>query len=552
MSRQRRMALVALVCLAAVMVVLLVKPWFMSRGGGGPVPAASVPDLSDHPVYRDYHFGKADHVIDFGTQPVWLPTCMISETMRRDVLLKKALAEQGLEIQFHSFLKGADVNYFLARGDLEVGIGGDMPALSAAANSGVHIVALTQQGFCSIVAREDMLMKELRGKRIAYAFGSNAHYALLQSLASAGLRERDVRLIPLDVTEMPDALADGTINAFSAWEPTPTIALRADMDALKIKEKTGLPFASEVEDVMHACGHDAHTAILLGVAQVLRNFRDIIPGNIKFVFQPSEEAFPGGALPMIQEGLLENPKVDAALALHLDNTLPTGKIAVRHGPSVAGVTSVNITIRGSGGHFAAPHETVDPIVVAAHIIVAIQSLVTRQIDGRKPFVLTFGQVLAGTRDNIIPEEVIIRGDMAATDNELRESIEQNILKLVRNMSLSLGACGEISFWRGYPTLINNPAIAGLVQDIASELIGADNVVSHAPWMTGEDFAFIAEKVPSALWFLGSWDKDKYPSPTRHHDPRFDLDEGCIPMGIELAACMALEYLHRYREGGKLW
>lgn len=234
MSRQRRMALVALVCLAAVMVVLLVKPWFMSRGGGGPVPAASVPDLSDHPVYRDYHFGKADHVIDFGTQPVWLPTCMISETMRRDVLLKKALAEQGLEIQFHSFLKGADVNYFLARGDLEVGIGGDMPALSAAANSGVHIVALTQQGFCSIVAREDMLMEELRGKRIAYAFGSNAHYALLQSLASAGLRERDVRLIPLDVTEMPDALADGTINAFSAWEPTPTIALAKHEDLVVI------------------------------------------------------------------------------------------------------------------------------------------------------------------------------------------------------------------------------------------------------------------------------------------------------------------------------
>ena len=344
----------------------------------------------------------------------------------------------------------------------------------------------------------------------------------------------------------------GVVAVLDGIQATRTIALRADMDALKLNEQTGLPFASEVEGVMHACGHDAHTAILLGVAEVLRNFKNIIPGNVKFIFQPSEEAFPGGALPMIQEGVLENPKVDAAFALHLDNMLPTGKIAIRHGPGVAGVTSVNMNIRGEGGHFAAPHETVDPIVVAAHVIVGIQSMVTRQIDGRKPFVLTFGQLLAGTRDNIIPEEVIIRGDMAAIDDELRESIEQNMVRLINNMSLSLGASGEISFWRGYPTLTNNGAMVELVQDVASVIIGAENVVSHEPWMTGEDFAFIAQKVPSALWFLGSWDSKKYPSPTRHHDPRFDLDEECIPIGIELTASMALEYLYRYREGGKTW
>jgi amidohydrolase len=342
----------------------------------------------------------------------------------------------------------------------------------------------------------------------------------------------------------------GITAVLKGKQSRPTIALRADMDALKLNEQTGLPFASEVEGVMHACGHDAHTAILLGVADVLRSFSDIMAGSVKFIFQPSEEAFPGGALPMIQEGMLENPVVDAALALHLDNTLPTGQVAVRSGPTVAGVTSVNINVMGKGGHFAAPHETVDPILAAAHVIVAIQSMVTRLVDGRKPFVLTFGQFLAGTRDNIIPEEVIIRGDMAAVDDTLRENIEENLIRLVENVSSSFGAKGAVSFWRGYPTLVNDTAMMGLVQDMASEICGVKNVAGHELWMTGEDFAFVAQKVPSALWFLGSWNTQKYASPTRHHDPRFDLDEACIPLGIELFTCMALEYLYRYSEGGK--
>ncbi len=326
-----------------------------------------------------------------------------------------------------------------------------------------------------------------------------------------------------------------------------TIALRADMDALKLQEQTELPFASEVEEVMHACGHDAHTAILLGVAEVLSSMSHVVPGHMKFLFQPSEEAFPGGALPMIEEGVLENPKVDAAFALHVSSNLPTGYISVCSGPSTGGVTAVNIKVKGIGGHFSAPHEAVDPIVVAAHVIVGLQSMVTRQVDYRERFVLTFGQILGGTRDNLIPEEVIIRGDMGAINDKLREDIEQNIERQVKGITESFGASYEVKFWRGYPTLENDPEMVEMVREVAASIVGEDKVLTSESELGGEDFAFFAQKVPAAMWRLGAWDRGKHKVPTRHHDPKFDMDEACIPRGVELTASLALEYLIRNTE-----
>lgn len=193
------------------------------------------PDLSDHPLYRDYKFGDSENVIDVGIQPLWIPPSIITEVMKRDLLLKNALSGLGKEIRFHSFLKGADVNYFLKRGRLEVGVEGDMPALTIAANSNALITStLMQRGFLSIIAKRHILMKKLRGKRIGYAFGSNAHYAVLQALYSDGLNESDVRMIPLDVNEMPHALNKDEIEAFSAWEPTPSIALEMFQDFVVI------------------------------------------------------------------------------------------------------------------------------------------------------------------------------------------------------------------------------------------------------------------------------------------------------------------------------
>ena len=328
-----------------------------------------------------------------------------------------------------------------------------------------------------------------------------------------------------------------------------TVALRADMDALKLKEETGLPFASEIEGVMHACGHDAHTAILLGVAEVLSRIRLSVPGNVKFLFQPSEEAFPGGALPMIEEGVLENPKVDAAFALHIASTLPTGCISVIPGPAIGGVTAVNITIRGPGGHFSMPYGTVDTIVVAAQVLVALQSMVSRQVDYWKPFVLTFGQILGGTRDNIIPAEVIIRGNMASSNYKIRQDIEHNIESVVKGVAEGFGATCEIKFWRGYPTLANDPGMVSIVKEVAAPVISEGKVLAAEPNLGGEDFAFFAQKVPAAMWNLGAWDTSKYKTPTHHHEPKFDLDEACLPLGVELMANIALEYLYRNKKGG---
>jgi len=284
--------------------------------------------------------------------------------------------------------------------------------------------------------------------------------------------------------------------------------------------------------------------MLLGVAEVLSRMSHIVPGKVKFLFQPSEEAFPGGALPMIEEGAMENPAADAAFALHVDPTIPTGRISLRAGASIGGVTAVNIRVKGEGGHFAKPHEAVDPIVVAAHVIVGLQSMVTRQIDYWQPFVLTFGQILGGTRDNIIPAEVIIRGDMAAIDSGLREDVEQNIERLVRGITESFGASGEVEFWRGYPTLENDAGMVALVREVAASVVGEDKVLTQEPRLVGEDFAYFAQKVPAAMWFLGAWDKSKHGVPTPYHDPRFDMDEACMPLGVELTVKLALEYLVR--------
>lgn len=221
----------AILIIAATLLVTVVFPGLREED----LPStASTPDLSSHPIYSNYQFGQDANVIDVGIQPLWLPPGIIAEAMRHDIILRNALAEQGFEVRFHSFLKGADVNYFLQRGDLEVGVAGDMPVLTACATSDILITTLIQRGFSCIVANKHILLEELEGKRVGYAFGSNAHYALLHALSLAGLEETDVHLIPLDVNEMAEALDNGEIDAFSAWEPTPTIATSSYPDQVVI------------------------------------------------------------------------------------------------------------------------------------------------------------------------------------------------------------------------------------------------------------------------------------------------------------------------------
>jgi NitT/TauT family transport system substrate-binding protein len=218
-----------------IIAVILVAAFASLRGGTAEAPAFATPDLSNHPIYRDYEFGDHAGIVNFGIQPLWVPTNIIAEAIRRDLVLAEALADQGLELVLHPFLKGADVNFYLERGDLQVAIGGDMPALSAAAHSNALVASLVQFGMCSVVADAPMLMEDLRGRRIGYPFGSNSHYALLQALSSAGLQETDVHLVALDVNEMPGALDRGEIDAFAAWEPTPSNALARFEDQVVIR-----------------------------------------------------------------------------------------------------------------------------------------------------------------------------------------------------------------------------------------------------------------------------------------------------------------------------
>lgn len=219
-----KIKLVAIIVVPAALLAMAIILLRSEQADNIPITLAP-PDLSDHPIYSNYVFGETDNIIDVGIQPLDVPPGVMSEIMRRDVVLRDSLSDQGLQVRFHPFLKGADINFFLRRGDIEVAMGGDMPTIAAAATSDVVVVTLTKLGPNSIVAREHMMVTDLRGKRVAYALGSNAHYSLLDALADADLSEKDVHLIPLDVTHMPDALVKGEIDAFSAWEPTPTIAL---------------------------------------------------------------------------------------------------------------------------------------------------------------------------------------------------------------------------------------------------------------------------------------------------------------------------------------
>lgn len=334
----------------------------------------------------------------------------------------------------------------------------------------------------------------------------------------------------------------GVMSTLRCASEGKTVALRADMDALKLQEQTNLPFASQVEGIMHACGHDAHTAMLMGVAELLTSIKDKLKGNVKFLFQPSEEAFPGGALGMIEEGAMDDPPVDAVFAWHVMSNLATGKVGVRSGQILGGVTAVNIHVKGVGGHFSTPHLAVDPIVLAANVLVALQSLMTRQVDPMESAVLTFGTISGGTRDNVIGQEVIIRGNLGAMNDQLRYQLAEKIETCAKSVAQSMGGSAELKFWHGYPTTENEADMTEFARKILVQNLGEDNVVEMDRVLGGEDFSYFLQKAPGAMLRLGVWDTEKHREPTHHHHPQFDLDERALPMGVELLSQIAVRYL----------
>ncbi len=324
----------------------------------------------------------------------------------------------------------------------------------------------------------------------------------------------------------------GIVATLNADKPGRCVALRADMDALPLGEVNNLPYASTVAGRMHACGHDGNTACLVGAAMVLCGMADELPGKVKFIFQPAEEGGGGGRV-MCEAGALDDPPVDMAFALHAWPVLALGEVGVRSGPALASTDTPKITIRGAGGHGAHPESCVDPVVVAAHVILALQSISSRFIKPTEPVVVTLSQVHAGTTHNIIPSEAMIEGTIRTLSPEVRQRTHELVRQIATQTAVAYGATAEVEIEPGYPPLINDQGAADLVAEVGEGVVGSEKVVRiEPPSMGGEDFAYYAERVPAAMWRLGVRPKNQTTAPGLH-TPTFDFNDAAIPTAIAM-------------------
>ncbi len=332
----------------------------------------------------------------------------------------------------------------------------------------------------------------------------------------------------------------GVVGLLRGRRKGKTILIRADMDALTVREQTGLEFASENEGVMHACGHDGHMAIGLSTARILSRHRDALMGNVKFVFQPAEE-WPGGAKLMIEEGVMKDPEVDAAIGLHLWNYLPIGKVGVRSGPIMASMDSMKIKIKGRGGHGAIPHDAVDSIVVSSHVVTALQTIVSREIAPIAPCVVTIGTIKGGYGFNIIADSVEMEGTARALDVELQKTLPERIERIIKGVTSGMRANCEFEYIFHHPVTINDEKMARLIEDVSVVAVGQENTVVAEKTMGGEDMAFFLREVPGCYFFLGSSNKEKGLDQP-HHSPQFNFDEDAMSIGVEIFARAVMKYL----------
>ncbi|WP_438446731.1 M20 metallopeptidase family protein [Gorillibacterium sp. sgz5001074] len=332
----------------------------------------------------------------------------------------------------------------------------------------------------------------------------------------------------------------GVIGDLDSGSPGPRVALRADMDALPIQDEKGCEYSSSIPGVMHACGHDGHMAALLGAAKWLSANREVLKGSVRFIFQPAEEISPGGALPMIEAGALEG--VDTIYGVHLWTPFPAGTVYTRGGALMAAADEFVLEIIGKGGHGGLPHETVDSIMVGSHLVVNLQSIVSRNVNPVEPGVISVGMFHAGTGFNVIADRTSISGTVRTFDPELRIQLQDRIGKVLADTCSMFGAEYDLDYKLGYPPVRNHDGEADRVLRVGRELFGADRVAESPLIMAGEDFAYYLEKVSGAFIFVGAGNPDQGITAPHHH-PKFDLDESALLTSAQLLASLAVDRLN---------
>ncbi len=343
----------------------------------------------------------------------------------------------------------------------------------------------------------------------------------------------------------------GVVGVLRGSKPGRTIAFRADMDALPIEEDTGLEYASRNSGKMHACGHDAHTANLMGTAKMLVELTDggqQLNGNVKFLFQPAEEST-GGAKPMIQVGALEDPPVDAVFGLHVSNDLASGEISVKSGVVNSSSDDAVIQVLGEGGHAAHPETAVDSVVVSAHVVTALQTISSREVSHADPVGLTIGKIYGGHWNNMIAPSVTMEVTIRSMNPEIRKSLPERIERIVRGVTESMRADYDFEYRFAYPAVQNDEEMVRLLRETAGKMIGTDRIVEQqTPSMGGEDFAYFAQEAPGCFFRLGVRNEGKglgiYPG----HHPKFNMDEEPLKLGMMLMSGVAMQYLHKQKSG----
>lgn len=330
--------------------------------------------------------------------------------------------------------------------------------------------------------------------------------------------------------EMQTGVAEnGIVATLEGGGDGPTVGLRADMDALPIHEETGLPFASEIDGKMHACGHDGHTAMLLGTAKILSGMRDRIEGEVRFLFQHAEELYPGGGEEMVQAGVMDG--VDAIIGTHLWAPLPVGKIGVTYGPMMAAPDTFRITVKGKGGHAAMPHQAVDSIAIGAQVVTNLQHVVSRETDPIDNVVVSVTKFTGGTTHNVIPGAVEMVGTVRTLDPAVRERIPQVMERVIKGVTAAHDASYEFEYQFGYRPVINDEEVTRVIEETVRETFGDDTLVVMRPNMGGEDFSAYQQRAPGAFFLIGAGNAEKgivHP----HHHPRFTVDEDAFPYGIK--------------------